>query len=96
VDGSGKLSMKVQPPDIQDHSQVPGVNGFLDWFTGINELVGKLTTLKNNFVSTNFKDIPLSLMTNFVFPAGKTFAFKDAFFSDNQDLVAHITYTDPS
>jgi hypothetical protein len=27
-----------------------------------------------------------------VFPGGLTFVFADAAFSDNQDLVSHITY----
>lgn len=32
---------------------------------------------------------------SFVFPAGETFAFKNVFFSDNLDLVSHITYVSP-
>ena len=30
-----------------------------------------------------------------IFPGGQTFLFKDVYFSDRQDLVAHLTYVDP-
>ena len=40
--------------------------------------------------------IPLSLVNSMVFPGGKGFLFKDAFFSAHQDLVTHISYADPS
>jgi len=30
-----------------------------------------------------------------VFPGGQTFVFKDAVFSEHEDLVAHITYAHP-
>ena len=41
-------------------------------------------------------DVPLTLVNSMVFPGGKGFHFKKAFFSDHQDLVTHITYADPS
>jgi hypothetical protein len=43
-------------------------------------------------ISSSFFDVPLSLVQNVIFPGGKAFFFKDVEFSDNQDLVAHITY----
>jgi len=41
-------------------------------------------------------DVPLTLVNSMVFPGGKGFHFKEAFFSVHQDLVTHITYADPS
>ncbi|MFZ1409869.1 MAG: hypothetical protein WAS07_00245 [Micropruina sp.] len=41
-------------------------------------------------------DVPLSLIDNVIFPGGKGFLFKDVRFSDHQDLIAHVTYADPS
>jgi hypothetical protein len=38
----------------------------------------------------------LTVVQDFVFPGGRTFAFKTVGFSNHQDLVAHITYADPS
>ena len=49
-----------------------------------------------SFASTNLTDVPVSFVQNFVFPGGSTFSFTDASFSDNQDLVSHITYADVS
>lgn len=47
-------------------------------------------------VNQAFVDFPLQLADQVIFPGGKGFLFKDVFFSDHQDLVAHITYADPS
>lgn len=41
-------------------------------------------------------DLPLSLVDDVIFPGGKGFLFSDVRFSDHQDLVAHLTYADPS
>jgi hypothetical protein len=35
------------------------------------------------------------MLQNYIFPGGKTFSFKEAGFSEFQDLVASITYADP-
>jgi hypothetical protein len=37
----------------------------------------------------------LNSSSSWVFPGGKTFAFKNVQFSDNKDLVCEITYVDP-
>jgi hypothetical protein len=75
--------------------ETPTVNAFLNFFNGINGLTGDITKWLNSFVPTSFTDIPVSALQNFIFPGGKTFAFKTISFSDNQDLVAEIKYTDP-
>jgi hypothetical protein len=47
-------------------------------------------------ISSAFTDLPLSILNNVVFPGGRAFLFKAVTFSDHQDLIAHITYADPS
>ena len=80
----------------QDNSKNPAVNPFLDAFTGLNDLISSIDGWLRNVTSTNLRDIPVSVVQNFVFPGGRTFAFKSAGFSDYGDLTSHITYTDPS
>jgi len=79
-----------------DNSQTPSVNGFLNFFTGVNDLINAIAGWVRAFTSTRLADIPVSVVQSFVFPGGKTFVFKDASFSENQDLVGHITYADPT
>ena len=80
----------------QDSSDNPSVNPFLDAFTGLNELISSVDGWIRNVTSTDLRDIPVSVVQNFVFPGGRTFAFKSVAFSEYQDLASHITYTDPS
>ncbi|WP_204915873.1 hypothetical protein [Microlunatus panaciterrae] len=79
-----------------DNSQNPSTNGFLNFFTDLNRIIDDVSGWVRNFTATNLTDIPASLVQNYVFPGGATFAFKSVAFSDNQDLVSHITYSDPS
>ncbi|MFI9553322.1 hypothetical protein [Nonomuraea endophytica] len=96
VDDTGRIV--VSPPDsnVVDNSQTPGQNGFLNWFTGVNQLLDYTKQYTQGCYATAMTDIPASFVENFVFPGGSTFSFSDAAFSDNQDLVAHITYADPT
>ncbi|MFI6533237.1 hypothetical protein ACIBHY_12350 [Nonomuraea sp. NPDC050547] len=96
VDDTG--SVVVSPPhsSVADKSQTPGQNGFLNFFTGVNQLLDYTKQYTQGCFATAMTDIPVSFVENFVFPGGTTFSFSDAVFSDNQDLVAHITYADPT
>jgi hypothetical protein len=85
-----KTSVKV------DNSKTPSSSGFLNFFTDINALNDDIATWLQQYGESNFNAASLSVMRSFVFPGGNTFAFKDVQFSDNQDLVAHITYLDPT
>jgi hypothetical protein len=89
----GKMLMKLDT-STNDVSQTPSVNGFLNFFTSINDLINAVKNWLNGFIPTTFTDIPVAGLQNFVFPGGNTFSFKDVIFSDNQDLVTHITYVD--
>ncbi|MFI6900947.1 hypothetical protein ACIBKY_06790 [Nonomuraea sp. NPDC050394] len=96
VDDTG--SVVVSPPhsSVVDKSQTPGQNGFLNFFTGVNQLLDYSKQYAQGCFATAMTDIPASFVENFVFPGGTTFSFSDAMFSDNQDLVSHITYADPT
>lgn len=95
VSDTGRLTATLTS-NVVDNSDPPSVNGFLNFFTGINDLIADVATWVSSLVSTNFTDIPLSVVQDFVFPGGNTFLFKDVMFSDNQDLSGRITYADPS
>jgi hypothetical protein len=95
VDQNGDL-MATQTTTTADHSQSPGTNGFLNFFTDLNSLLDDAKSWANNFAGTRLTSLPISVVQSFVFPGGNTFTFSDACFSNNQDLVAHITYVQPS
>jgi len=42
--------------------------------------------------AADFKDLPVIMPKQFVFPGGNAFDFKDAKFSDTSDLVCHVKY----
>lgn len=95
VDQAGHLTAVTTSNRIDD-SQTPAVNGFLDFWTNINELIKTLANAAQSFTSTSLVDIPASFVQSFVFPGGNAFVFDDASFSQYQDLVAHIRYQDPT
>ncbi|MXV50305.1 hypothetical protein GS399_04920 [Pedobacter sp. HMF7647] len=95
IDDYGRLTANLDS-QTTDNSQTPGVNGFLNFFSKVNDLTESVEQWVQGLTATSFTDIPLSVIQDFVFPGGKTFLFKDAVFSDNQDLVGHISYADPS
>jgi len=75
----------------EDHSsKVDGmalVPDLYDRFTGVQKAV-------RAYVTSALVDIPLAILDNIIFPGGRSFLFKKVTFSDHQDLIAHITYTD--
>jgi hypothetical protein len=95
VDQNGDLKAS-QTTTTQDNSQSPGTNGFLNFFTGLNDLLDDAKSWANNFAGARLQSLPISVAQNFVFPGGNTFTFSDVCFSNNQDLVSHITYVQPS
>jgi hypothetical protein len=92
VNDYGQLTTTLAT-DRQDHSQKPTVDAFQDFFTDVNEVISQVEDWLGKVTSTNLRDIPVSVVQNFVFPAGKTFLFKEAAFSEYGDLTSHITYT---
>ncbi|KAF5650609.1 hypothetical protein F52700_326 [Fusarium sp. NRRL 52700] len=95
VDDNGKLGATLVPYTV-DKGATPTTDGFQDFFTNSNTVAEEIKQQASAIVSSDMQDIPVSILQNYVFPGGQTFAFKDARFSDNQDLLASITYVDPT
>jgi hypothetical protein len=67
----------------------------IDNLIHVNNVIDNCRDTVNNYNSTTLQSPPLATMARFVFPGGKSFAFKSVNFSPNQDVVCHITYVDP-
>lgn len=92
VDQSGGLTA-VKSTAVSDNSEkMPEANWFINLFTGLNSLDATVDQWVRDFIGTSFQGIPVNVAQQFVFPGGKTFAFKDVVFSDYQDMISHITY----
>jgi hypothetical protein len=95
VDQNGHLQATRADTKTADNSQSADRSGFVNFFTGINDLINDIKKKITGFVATQIDDVPAANVRNFVFPAGDVFAFKAASFSDHQDLVTRITYAAP-
>jgi hypothetical protein len=93
-DGNLTASLESTPTDSSVDPQRNGWDDF--WSGGVNGVERNVSTWVRDFTSRNFNAVPLSVIRNYVFPGGRTFAFKAVAFSDHQDLIAHITYADPT
>lgn len=96
VDEHGRLVTDMATTTTDDSKPPGGRSGFLNFFTDINKLTSGVTRWVENFAPTAMESIPVAAVQSYVFPGGRDFAFKSVSFSDAQDLVSHITYTDPS
>jgi hypothetical protein len=94
VDGSGEIVATLQSSVPVDHSVTPSANGFLNFWANVEQISNSVTQWAQSIFGTRVTDIPASAIRNFVFPGGNTFAFANVQFSNNQDLVSHITYAD--
>jgi hypothetical protein len=95
VDADGQLTSTMTSERV-DHSELPGQNGFLNFFADLNSLIASVKEWAADLADTSFKDLPLSVVQSFIFPGGNTFVFKDIAFSEHQDLVCHVVYADPT
>jgi hypothetical protein len=96
VDQNGQLTASLNSVKQDNSDPTPSANWFIELFTGLDELVKDVDDWTKGFAQTRFTSLPLNIAQQFVFPGGKTFTFKDVVFSDNQDLVSHISYVQPS
>lgn len=96
VSGNGQITASGPTSVTVNNSQTPGANGFLNFWANVDDLASSAASWAQSITASNLTDVPVSFIENFVFPGGSTFSFKDASFSEYQDLVAHITYDDPS
>lgn len=92
-DGSLQATLQSVPTD---NSCSLSTDAFQNFFTNMNDVSRQIKDAASSVAGSNFTDIPISTLQKYVFPGGKTFAFKDVQFSDNQDLYAAITYVDPT
>jgi hypothetical protein len=91
VDSKGNLQSKFSSSS-QDNSQNPDFGWFFNLISDFQDIITDVKAYSQNIASADFKDIPAQSIQQFIFPGGNTFIFKDVVFSDNQDLVSHITY----
>jgi hypothetical protein len=92
ADGQLESSLSSNPTD---NSQSFNFNWFVKWFAGIGDCISEITNSIKEFNQTSLNGIPVNDISNFIFPAGNVFAFKDVKFSDHRDLVTRITYVKP-
>ncbi|MGY1949047.1 hypothetical protein [Nocardia asiatica] len=95
IDQNGRL---VAPnPSVQtiDNSKSLSEAGILNWFSDLEDLEKDINNWAGSIRSSNVQALPASIVQDFVFPGGKTFTYKAVRFSDHQDLVSDITYTQP-
>lgn len=91
VDDEGKATAeKVSTP--KDDSETGSINDISSWFTGFNTLMSQVKSSVLPAVSVAFGEIPVSIVSDYVFPGGRTFVLKDVRFSSHQDLLASSTY----
>jgi hypothetical protein len=93
VDDHGKMVMK-RTSNTNDQSKTDSANGFVNFFTNVNDIFDTLKGISVN--NTKLDTGNIKAFQDFIFPGGQTFAFKNFHFSDNQDLLASITYSDPN
>lgn len=104
VDAFGNLQVDNPTPQVEDASQPLDISIWskiisVDQVTNdINQLVAQVKDCIGDYLVNYDNGIQqcIGSLKSFVFPGGQTFAFADVAFSQYQDLVAHITYVDPS
>ncbi|WP_168790571.1 hypothetical protein [Paraburkholderia aromaticivorans] len=96
VGQNGRLQVKLTQSTPSDSSQDIDINAFSNFFVDLNSVIKFVKDRVNQFSSVNLQDIPANDVQNFVFPGAKVFTYKDAQFSENQDLITAITYAKPT
>jgi hypothetical protein len=99
IDPSGNLTAGMSSPQFQDRSQDMDVSTWDHMVGGgaidtMNAMRSDLSNaLRNSFL--NYDDQITQMLNashSWVFPGGKMLAYRDVYFSDYQDLVAHFSY----
>lgn len=103
VDPFGNMGVTMKKNDPKNDGQNLDISGWDKFIVGnivdcTNSITDKIRARVANSMTNFANDLQSSLgnYRHFVFPGGNTFSFKDVSFSDFQDLVAHISYVDPS
>ncbi len=95
VNATGQISASLSS-STSNTSESPSRNGFLNFFTDINDIINSINSWIQNFTATSITDIPVSDFNSFVFPGSQTFTYSNVAFSNNQDMVSCIVYDDPA
>jgi hypothetical protein len=103
TDSFGKLTVVQDSSDIVDTSVKPDISTFMKWRTdgkivdAVDRISEKLKNMTERYLDGSAEKMAdrLNGSQGWVFPGGKTFAFKDAEFSQGYDLVANVLYIQP-
>ena len=97
VDDHGSLSTTpIGVHTSADNSNLGDRSAFVDFWTGVNDMLSDVSSQSKDFLSANITAIPFNETQNFVFPGAQVFSYATATFSDFQDLVSLITYVNPT
>ncbi|KAF5863573.1 hypothetical protein ETB97_009817 [Aspergillus alliaceus] len=96
VNSYSKLEAKLNVAPVNDKSKKISIPEWEDilFANGFNEAMEK-SAENARIAAYQLKVIPTSIIQDYVFPGGKVFIFKDPCFSEHQDLLASISYSDP-
>jgi hypothetical protein len=102
VDAQGQLSVTQSSDDMVDNSDKVKTSTWDDMISAgtmddvIDSIQSDLKKYLQGIIVDDSSTIASMLngSTMWVFPGGQTFTFQDAKFSDNQDLVTHVSYLD--
>lgn len=79
--------------DNPDHLSFSWLDGF--YANNLNGSISAIESWASKLATTNFQDVPASIMQDLVFPGGNTFSLNQFVFSDYGDLLAYINYATP-
>jgi len=104
VNAEGQISVTLTRQDLLDNSETPETSGWTEFITAgtIGDTIDDLKATLQGYLASLASDESASIAqmlngsSGWVFPGGQTFSFSDAQFSDNQDLIAHVMYLDPT
>ncbi|OJI83232.1 hypothetical protein ASPTUDRAFT_76731 [Aspergillus tubingensis CBS 134.48] len=96
VDQAGNLQLVPESSKQTNNSVDPSVNGFINYFTSINEVFDDLEETFSGFAADELQQVSFKPMRNFVFPGAQVFTFHQPRFSNYGDLLCDITYVKPS
>jgi hypothetical protein len=104
VSAQGRLTVRKDGPPIEDQSEDPRTDVWAKIITAgqvdglVNSMRKTLKDMIDRFLTNDSALIERMLngSRSWVFPGGKTFVFKDAQFSEGQDLVANVLYVAPN
>ena len=101
VGPGGALSVKLKEepkitevPKSVSEGAFASVDHVTDFVNALNEGIKELTAGMAQ-LGTDIEKMLNSSGNKWIFPGGRTFLFKNAAFSNSQDLVVHIIYADP-